>query len=82
MMDSGPSRPRIGYVVPSSKLNYDVPTSPKQGKVTMHTAHKNFVTSLTNENVVCISGDGRDRPEQRHDNPDGLSFDDDTEHGV
>ena len=82
-MDSGPSRPRLGYAVPSSKSNYAVPTPPEGVKVTMHMAHKNYVTSPTNENVVCIGRDGRDRPGQlQHDISDGPSFNDDTELGV
>ena len=77
-MDSGKA-PRIGRNVPTSKLIFAAPTSLRRTEVAMDTSHEQYLTPLTDQDVIYI---GRESPEQLHDKPRGLSFDDDPESGA
>jgi len=71
--------PSIGRNVPTSKLTFAVPTSPKRAEVAVHTSHEQYPTSPMDRDVIYI---GRESPERLCDRPRGLSFDDDPESGV
>jgi hypothetical protein len=71
--------PRIGRNVPTSKLTFAAPTSPRRTEVAMDTSHEQYLTPLTDQDVIYI---GRESPEQLRDKPRGLSFDDDPESGA
>ena len=71
--------PRTGRNVPTSKLTFALPTSPKRAEVAVHTPHEQYPTSSMDQDVIYI---GRESPEQLCDKPRGLSFDDDPENDV
>ena len=76
--DSGKA-PRRGRNVPTAKLTFAAPTSPRRTEVAMDMSYEQYLTPRTDHDVIYI---GRERPEQLCDKPRGPSFDDDPGSGV